>query len=76
MGKLKEAIINQQENLDAMRRIYQKSNYSHGNPRNSETIISKAVEDSEPSDQELAQWDLEFNAWLDAYESSFGDNYL
>jgi hypothetical protein len=67
MGKLKEAIINQQENLDAMRRIYQKSNYSHGNPRNSETIIT------EPSDQELAQWDLEFNAWLDAYEASFGD---
>lgn len=70
MGKLKEAIINQQENLDAMRRIYQKSNYSHGNPRNSDNIIT------EPTDQELAQWDLEFNAWLDNYEASFGSDYL
>jgi hypothetical protein len=26
------------------------------------------------SDEELATLDKEFNAWLDAYEKSFGDN--
>lgn len=24
-------------------------------------------------DADLAQWEVEFNAWLDAYEHSFGD---
>ena len=27
----------------------------------------------EPSDEQLSLWDKEFEAWLDAYESSFGD---
>jgi hypothetical protein len=27
------------------------------------------------SDEELATIDKEFNAWLDAYEASFGDNH-
>ena len=25
-------------------------------------------------DADSAQWEVEFNAWLDAYEKSFGDN--
>ena len=62
MGKLKNAII--AENEQAFKRIFEKSKYS--DPR-----ISGI---SEPSDEELAQWDMEFNAWLDDYEKSFGDS--
>lgn len=64
MGKLKNALIVEQENFDAMRRIYEKSMYA--DPRMAGI--------TEPSDEELAQWDKEFNAWLDTYEQSFGSN--
>jgi hypothetical protein len=61
MGKLKNEIIRQNE--EAFKRIFDKSKYS--NPRTS------GIE--EPTDEELAVWDMEFNAWLDAYEASFGN---
>jgi len=61
MGKLKNAII--AENEQAFKRIFEKSKYS--NPRTDGI--------TEPSEEQYAQWDIEFNAWLDDYEKSFGD---
>lgn len=61
MSKLKDSIIAEQEQLDA--RLYPK--LANKDPRNSGLDIS---------DAELAQFDKEFNDWLDKYEHSFGSN--
>jgi hypothetical protein len=61
MGKLKESIIAKQEQLDS--RLYKVS--ANNDPRISGLDIS---------DEELAQFDKEFNDWLDCYEASFGSN--
>jgi len=61
MGKLKESIIAKQEQLDS--RLYKVS--ANNDPRISGLDIS---------DEELAQFDKEFNDWLDRYEASFGSN--
>jgi hypothetical protein len=61
MGKLKNLIITEQEQLDS--RLYPK--LANKDPRNSGLDVS---------DEELAQFDKEFNDWLDAYEASFGDH--
>jgi hypothetical protein len=61
MGKLKESIIAEQEQLDS--RLYKVS--ANNDPRISGLDIS---------DEELAQFDKEFNDWLDRYEASFGSN--
>ena len=62
MGKLKNAIIAEQEQMD--NRLYPK--LANQDPRNS------GIQNI--SDEELAVFDREFNEWLDAYEKSFGDN--
>ena len=61
MGKLKESIIAEQEQLDS--RLYKVS--ANNDPRISGLDIS---------DEELAQFDKEFNDWLDRYEASFVSN--
>lgn len=61
MGKLKNAIIAEQEQMDS--RLY--SVLANKNPRTSGLEIT---------DEELAQFDKEFNDWLDMYEQSFGSN--
>jgi len=61
MGKLKNAIIAEQEQMDS--RLYQV--LANKNPRTSGLEIT---------DEELAQFDKEFNEWLDMYEQSFGSN--
>ena len=63
MGKLKNMLIVDEEQLDS--RLLPKS-------------LSKdsRVSGMEITDEELAQFDKEFNAWLDAYEASFGRDYL
>jgi hypothetical protein len=63
MGKLKNMLIVDEEQLDS--RLLPKS--LSKNPR---------VRGMEITDEELAQFDKEFNAWLDAYEASFGRDYL
>jgi len=63
MSKLKDQII--RDNEEAFHRIFEKSKYSHGTPL--------PLSFQEPTDEELAQYDKDFNAWLDAYEQSFGD---
>ena len=62
MGKLKNAIIAEQEQMDS--RLYPK--LANNDPRVS------GIQNI--SDEELAVFDREFNEWLDAYEKSFGDN--
>ena len=61
MGKLKNAIIAEQEQMDS--RLYPK--LANNDPRVSGLDIT---------DEELAQFDKEFNDWLDKYEASFGSN--
>jgi hypothetical protein len=62
MGKLKNSIITEQEQLD--RRLYPK--LANKDPR----ISGMQIDDSN-----IAQFEAEFNAWLDAYEHSFGDSH-
>jgi hypothetical protein len=61
MGKLKSMLIVDQEQMD--NRLLPKS--LSKDPR---------VRGMEITDEELAQFDKEFNDWLDRYEQSFGDN--
>ena len=61
MGKLKNAIIAEQEQMDS--RLYPK--LANQDPRNS------GIQNI--SDEELAVFDREFNEWLNAYEKSFGN---
>jgi hypothetical protein len=58
MSKLKDSIITEQEQMD--NRLLPKS-------------LTKTSRDSglEITDEVSAQFDKEFNAWLDAYEASF-----
>ena len=62
MGKLKNALIAEQENIDALHRVYQNSLKTHpqllGLP---------------DTDEAWAQYEAEFNDWLDKFEASFGD---
>lgn len=67
MSKLKDQII--RNNEEAFRRIFEKSKYSHGSP----SPLPLPMPFQEPSDEELARYDADFNAWLDDYERSFGD---
>jgi hypothetical protein len=61
MGKVKNLIITEQEQLD--KRLYPK--VANKDPRSSGIQID---------DSNIAQFEAEFNAWLDAYEASFGDH--
>ena len=61
MGKLKSMLIVDQEQMD--NRLLPKSIST--DPR---------VSGMEITDEELAQFDKEFNEWLDMYEQSFGSN--
>lgn len=61
MGKLKNMLIVDQEQMD--NRLLPKS--LSKDPRVSGLDIT---------DEELAQFDKEFNEWLDMYEASFGSN--
>jgi hypothetical protein len=61
MGKLKNLMITEQEQLD--KRLYPV--LANKDPR----ISGMQIDDSN-----IAQFEAEFNAWLDAYEQSFGDN--
>lgn len=62
MGKLKNALIVEQENIDALHRVYQ--NTLKSNPQHF------GLEDS---DEAWAQYNAEFSDWLDKFEASFGD---
>ena len=65
MGKLKNSII--QANEEAFRRIFAQTNVGeNAHPRMS------GLEDS---DEAWAQYEMEFNEWLDNYEKSFGENH-
>ena len=66
MGKLKNLIITEQEQLDS--RLYPK--VANKDPRGNGLNVCGI----DLSDQELATLDKEFNDWLDAYEASFGDH--
>ena len=61
MGKLKQALISEQENIDALHRVYQ--NTLKSQPK------YFGLEDT---DEAWAQYEAEFNDWLDRYEQSFG----
>ena len=61
MGKVKASIITEQEQLD--NRLYPV--LANKDPR----ISGMQIDDSN-----IAQFEAEFNDWLDAYEQSFGDN--
>lgn len=62
MGKLKNALIAEQENIDALHRVYKKTFKSHP------SLIGL-----EDSDEAWAIYEAEFNDWLDKFEASFGD---
>lgn len=63
MGKLKNMLIVANEQMD--NRLLPKTIST--DPR---------VRGMDISEEELAQFDKEFNEWLDAYEASFGRDYL
>lgn len=62
MGKLKNALIEFEEQREVSRKILRDA---QGN-RNHWVYWGIA------NDQDWAQYEAEFNAWLDAYEKSFG----
>ena len=63
MGKVKAWAEAEFEKSLAIRE--QQAGFGVGNPPNRGMV---------DSDADLAQFDKEFNDWLDAYEKSFGDN--
>jgi hypothetical protein len=63
MGKVKAWAQDEFEKSLAIKE--QQSGFGVGNP------LHRGMVDS---DEALAQFDKEFNDWLDAYEKSFGDN--
>ena len=66
MGKLKNQMI-----ADAEQEfIRQEKRYLSGRDISSRASLCRI---NEPSDEDLARFDKEFNDWLDAYERSFGN---
>jgi hypothetical protein len=63
MGKVKAWAQDEFEKSLAIKE--QQSGFGVGNPRHRGMV---------DSDEAWAQFDKEFNDWLDAYEKSFGDN--
>jgi len=64
MGKLKNALIQFQEQRDG-KGIKNSVAVKHIDPRNRGMV---------DSDEAWAQYEAEFNDWLDKYEASFGDD--
>lgn len=62
MGKLKQSLIAEQENIDALHRVYQNT------LRTQPKLLGL-----EDSDEAWAIYEAEFNDWLDKFEASFGD---
>ncbi len=65
MGKVKQLFMESwEEKLLADEKRFTSSSGSPKKPKQLELF---------PDDQAQAQYEAEFNAWLDAYEKSFGD---
>lgn len=73
MGKLKQALIEQEEAQFNANEI----DYGwRGLVRNVPPVSKESwVAYGMANQQDWAEFNKEFNAWLDAYEASFGDNH-
>jgi hypothetical protein len=73
MGKLKNLIINNQEVEAQFHRIFNAKNDAQSNPKLK--ALDPRLSGLEDNDQAWAQYEQEFNDWLDKYEASFGDQH-